>query len=100
LAQKTAATPPTAHWHGQAQEKSTMTSKHGTHIEAPVEKVFKFFKDPKNWQELPHADQLTDVKVTDQGVGTYYRVILPIPGVRIKALGVFTEFIPNQLRQL
>ncbi len=29
-------------------------------------------------------------------MGTYYRVILPIPGVRIKALGVFTEFIPNQ----
>ncbi len=43
-----------------------MTNKHGTHIEAPVEKVFNFFKDPKNWQELQHADQLTDVKVTDQ----------------------------------
>jgi len=93
---KAAGTRLTARWHGQAQEKSTMTNKHGTHIEAPVEKVFNFFKDPKNWQELQHADQLTDVKVTDQGVGTYYRVILPIPGVRIKALGVFTEFIPNQ----
>jgi len=73
-----------------------MTSKHGTHIEAPVAKVFNFFKDPTNWQELPHADRLTDVNVTDQGVGTCYRVILPIPGVRIKARGVFTEFIPNQ----
>lgn len=73
-----------------------MSSNHHTHIEAPVEKVFNFFKDPNNWRELPHADQLTEVKVTEQGVGTYYCVILPIPGVRIKALGVFTEFIPNQ----
>jgi len=80
----------------QAQEMSTMAGKHGTHIEAPVEKVFNFFKDPNNWQELPHADQLTEVHVTGQGVGTCYRVLLPIPGVRIKALGVFTEFIPNQ----
>jgi hypothetical protein len=79
-----------------AQEMSIMTNRHDTHIEAPVEKVFNFFEDPKNWQELPRADRLTEVKVTEEGVGTYYRVILPIPGVRIKALGVFTEFIPNQ----
>jgi hypothetical protein len=73
-----------------------MTITRGTHIEAPVEKVFNFFKDPNNWQELPHADQLTEVTVTDEGVGTSYRVILPIPGIRIRALGVFTEFIPNR----
>ena len=73
-----------------------MTSKHGTHIEPPVEKVFNFFKDPKNWQRLPHADQLTEVTVTQEGVGTCYRVILPIPGIRVKALGVFTEFVPNR----
>jgi ligand-binding SRPBCC domain-containing protein len=73
-----------------------MTYTHATHVEAPVEKVFNFFKDPKNWQELPHADQLTDVTVTDKGVGTHYRVILPIPGIRVRALGVFTEFIPNR----
>lgn len=73
-----------------------MTITHGTHIEAPVEKVFNFFKDPNNWRELPHADQLTEVTVTDEGVGTCYRVILPIPGIRIRALGVFTEFIPNR----
>ena len=73
-----------------------MATTHGTHIEAPVEKVFDFFKDPKNWQELPRADRLTDVTVTQEGVGTHYRVILPIPGLRIRARGVFTEFIPNR----
>jgi Polyketide cyclase / dehydrase and lipid transport len=73
-----------------------MTYKHATHIEAPVETVFNFFRDPKNWEELPHADRLKEVKVTEEGVGTCYRVVLPIPGVRIKAFGVFTEFIPNQ----
>jgi uncharacterized membrane protein len=75
---------------------STMTYTHRTHIEAPVEKVFNFFKDPNNWQELPRADQLTQVNVTDEGVGSSYRVMLPIPGLRIEADGVFTEFIPNQ----
>jgi Polyketide cyclase / dehydrase and lipid transport len=74
----------------------TMTYTHHTHIEAPVEKVFTFFKDPKNWQELPHADQFKQFNVTEEGVGTYYRVVLPIPGIRIEAFGVFTEFIPNQ----
>jgi len=74
----------------------TMAYRHRTHIEAPVETVFDFFKDPNNWQELPKADQLTQVKVTDEGVGSYYRVMLPIPGVRVEASGVFTEFIPNQ----
>jgi hypothetical protein len=34
--------------------------------------------------------------VTEEGVGTSYRVMLPIPGLRIEASGVFTEFIPNQ----
>jgi uncharacterized membrane protein len=88
----TAAGPLTRH----AQEMSTMTYKHRTRIEAPVEKVFNFFKDPRNWQELPHADQFKEVKVTEEGVGTYYRVMLPIPGLHIEAFGVFTEFIPNQ----
>jgi ligand-binding SRPBCC domain-containing protein len=73
-----------------------MTYTHRTHIEAPVERVFNFFKDPNNWQELPHADRFTQVNVTEEGVGTYYRVILPIPGVRLQASGVFTEFTPNQ----
>jgi uncharacterized protein YndB with AHSA1/START domain len=73
-----------------------MAATHSTYIEAPVEKVFSFFKDPRNWRELPHADQLTEVTVTQEGVGTRYRVILPIPGIRVRALGEFTEFIPNQ----
>jgi len=43
----------------QVREDEHVTSKHHTHFEAPVESVFNFFKDPKNWQELPHADQVT-----------------------------------------
>src|SRR5215213_4296033 len=75
---------------------STMTYRHRTHIEPPVEKVLNFFKDHTHWHELPRAEQLAQVKVTDEGVGSYYRVMLPIPGVRVEASGVFTEFIPNQ----
>lgn len=73
-----------------------MTKQQRTHIEAPVERVFNFFKDPNNWQELPHADKIKEVKLTKEGVGTYYRVILPIPGLRLESSGVFTDFIPNR----
>ena len=73
-----------------------MSNSQGTHIEAPVQKVFDFFKDPNNWRQLLHADQLEEVKLTAEGVGTYYRAILPIPAMHIEAFGVFTEFLPNQ----
>ncbi|HEX6349150.1 MAG TPA: SRPBCC family protein [Candidatus Dormibacteraeota bacterium] len=72
-----------------------MTKQQGTHIEAPVERVFNFFRDPNNWQTLPHADRIKEVKLT-KGVGTYYRVILPVPVLHPEASGVFTEFIPNR----
>ncbi len=73
-----------------------MTKQQGTHIQAPVERVFNFFKDPTNWQTLPHADQIKEVKLTKEGVGTYYRVILPLPVLHLEASGVFTDFIPNR----
>ena len=69
--------------------------KRSIHIEAPVEKVFDFFKDPKTAYEaaaMPFA--IKDVKLTEEGVGTYYSWV--IPGLPVEGFDVYTEFIPNQ----
>jgi hypothetical protein len=53
------------------REMSSM--KRSIHIEAPVEKVFDFVKDPRNVPEgvtMPY--EVKDVRLTDEGVGTYY----------------------------
>ncbi len=42
-----------------------------------------------------HFD-VTDVKLTDEGVGTYYRWVTKTPVLRIEGFNVYTEFIPNQ----
>ena len=71
--------------------------KRSIHIEAPVEKVFDFFKDPRNTQETL-ATPLTykDVKLTDEGVGTYYSWVFRIAGFPFEGFDVYTEFVPNQ----
>ncbi len=72
--------------------------KRSIHIEAPVEKVFDFFKDPRNMQGVvatPFA--VKDVKLTDEGVGTYYSWVFRVAGLPIiEGFDVYTEFIPNQ----
>ena len=71
--------------------------KRSIHIEAPVEKVFDIVKDPRYVPEgvTMHFD-VTDVKLTDEGVGTYYRWVTKTPVLRIEGFDVYTEFVPNQ----
>jgi hypothetical protein len=73
------------------------TMKRSIYIEAPVEKVFDLVKDPRYVPEgmTMHFD-VTDVKVTDEGVGTYYRWVARTPVLRIEGFDVYTEFVPNQ----
>ena len=71
--------------------------KRSIHIEAPVEKVFDFVKDPRNVPEgvtVPY--EVTDVKLTEEGVGTYYSWTSKTPGLGFEGFGVYTEFILNQ----
>ncbi len=71
--------------------------KRSIHIEAPVEKVFGFFKDPSNMLEVaPWPGEFKDVKLTEEGVGTYYSWAVKTPGPRIEGFDVYTEVIPNQ----
>ena len=71
--------------------------KRSIHIEAPVEKVFDFVKDPRNVPEgvtVPY--EVMDVKLTEEGVGSYYGWASKTPGLRFEGFDVYTEFIPNQ----
>ncbi len=71
--------------------------KRSIHIEAPVEKVFDFFKDPSNVPEAFAASYaVKDVRLTDKGVGTYYSWVSKGPGLRLEGFDVYTEFVPNQ----
>ncbi len=74
-----------------------MTFKRSVHIEAPVEKVFDFFRDPRNWQGIEELGVVfKDVRLTDEGVGTSYSWIARVAGLRIEGSNVFTEFLPNK----
>jgi uncharacterized protein YndB with AHSA1/START domain len=71
--------------------------KRSIHIEAPVEKVFDFVKDPRNVPEgvtMPY--EVKDVRLTEEGVGTYYSWAIKTPGRRFEGFDVYTEFVPNR----
>ena len=71
--------------------------KRSIHIEAPVEKVFDFVKDPRNVpQGITEPYEVKDVKQTDEGVGSYYSWVYRVAGLPIEGFDVYTEFIPNQ----
>ena len=71
------------------------------YIDAPVAKVFDFCLDPrKSWsvgpdQMLRHGS-LTDVKTTEEGVGTYYSWSFRLAGVSMEGFDVVTECVPNE----
>lgn len=76
-----------------------MSATQSIYIEAPVEKVFDWFKNPRNWPTLNPAghEEITHAHVTPEGLGTFHIWVLkPLPGVRYECFGVFTEFVPNE----
>jgi uncharacterized protein YndB with AHSA1/START domain len=75
-----------------------MSATHSIYIEAPVEKVFDWYKDPRNSQMLGTEPrlQLTQVHVTEKGLGTFWVASMTLPGFRVEFFGVFTEFVPNK----
>lgn len=73
-------------------------------INAPVEQVFSYLRDPENmWHDVEHDPgvELSNVKVTPDGVGTTIQVAFPLPG--LKHLGITgkvtnetIELVPNR----
>jgi hypothetical protein len=55
------------------REIGAMAYRHSIHVEAPVEKVFDFFRDPGNWRSVqPEGVEFKDVSLTREGLGTHY----------------------------
>ena len=78
-----------------------MSATQSIYIEAPVDRVFDWFKDPRNWLTLNPAaarrEEITHAHVTPDGLGTFHVwAMKPLPGVRFEIFGVFTEFVPNR----
>lgn len=72
-----------------------MVARQSFYIDAPVETVFGYFKDP-NLQRDAVLFDLHDVKVTKEGVGTHYTWTFKVAGLRFEGLEVLTEVVPNK----
>lgn len=78
-----------------------MSAAQSIHIEAPVEKVFQWFRNPGNWQPSLSPDsrreKIAQVHVTQEGLGTFHVWAMTVlPGVRFEPFAVCTEFVPNK----
>jgi uncharacterized protein YndB with AHSA1/START domain len=80
------------------EEMSLMVAKMNFYIDAPVEKVFDFFKDPTSQIESPPFGSMKvhDVTMTKEGVGTHYSWTVKMAGLPLKGFAVYTEFVPNE----
>ena len=66
-------------------------------INAPVEKVFAYIKDPSNNVEwIPSQIEVTDLTRTEEGVGSHYRWVYKLAGMRFEGDSTCTEYVPNQ----
>lgn len=71
------------------------------HIDAPVKKVFDFYKDPRNqWatgsDQMIKYGKLTDATMTKEGVGTFDSWTFGFGVLRMEGFDVITEFVPNE----
>lgn len=66
-------------------------------INAPVEKVFAYIADPTSEPEwLPGSVEVKDVTLTEQGVGSHWRWVYKMWGLRFEGESTTLEYIPNQ----
>lgn len=72
-----------------------MVATQSYYIDAPVETVFEYFKDPTLTSDLTLFD-LDDVHVTKDGVGTYSGWSFKVAGLRFEGFEVLTEVVPGK----
>lgn len=66
------------------------------HIEAPVETVYEFFLDPRKSVELFPETEIRELKMTEEGTGTYASYHTKLAGIPFDAFSVYTEVVPNK----
>lgn len=72
-----------------------MVARQSFYIDAPVETVFEYFKDPNLTRDAARYE-LGDVKVTKDGVGTFYTWSFKVAGLRYEGLELLTDVVPNK----
>ena len=72
-----------------------MAMKVSYYIDAPVESVFDFFKDPTSDTGLSRMEVL-DSKMTKEGVGTFLSWRLKVAGIPWEGMEVITDLVPNK----
>jgi hypothetical protein len=73
-----------------------VTATSSVYVDAPVEAVFDFFRDPGNWQDAQRGITFCEVHLTEEGTGSFYTWRARVAGVTVEGFDVFTEFVPNQ----
>lgn len=66
------------------------------HIEAPVETVYGFFIDPRQFAGLFPPTEIRELKMTEEGTGTYTDYRTKIAGIPFEVFSVFTDVAPNK----
>jgi hypothetical protein len=66
------------------------------HIEAPVETVFEHFIDPRKLADLFPDMEIRELKMTDDGTGTYTSYHTKLFGVPLDTFSVYTEVVRNE----
>ncbi len=66
-------------------------------INAPAEKIFGYMTDPTNLPEIwPSLVEVRDVKQLPEGVGSSYRWVYKMAGMRFEGTTETIEYVPNQ----
>lgn len=66
------------------------------HIEAPVETVFDFFLDPRKSADLFPETEIRELRMTEDGTGTYTDYHTKLAGISFDAFSVYTDVVPNK----
>ncbi len=74
---------------------TTTTHKRTVHIDAAVETVFDYVKDPRHFLKAMSAT-ITDVSLTPEGVGSTYAWMSGIFVFHIHGVMTREEYIPNE----
>ncbi len=74
-----------------------MAMKQSYYIDAPVATVFDYLKDPTKSNDLVSFDmEMRELKMTEEGTGTYTSWRTKIAGIPVEGFDVVTDFVPNK----
>ncbi|MGB3347114.1 MAG: SRPBCC family protein [Candidatus Humimicrobiia bacterium] len=66
-------------------------------VNTPVKKVFDYIANPEHQPEwLPGSVEVKNINLTDERVGSTFKYVYKLAGIRLKGEDTTEEFIPNK----